>query len=605
MKLKTILSVLLILAVSVVSAQIEAGKVYRIKNAFYSKYVQEHSISHIVTCDAINEKEKYTQMWIAEGDNGKFALQNVYTGRYIIPKEGFDKVYDTSSSDAFWFEIFKNSTFPNYYNIRSFINSERFMTCAYSGDVLAWLTNGDGYESPTFSEWSFEEVAITQDEIDEARRDYASLTQVAEDAERYYIQFSELFTDYSCSELKPTYKAMSDEELLIALEGFPQVYIELALKIKNNTWESYEKEFRVATYKPYSDAYNWGGYLKTNPYSILSSPTGITCEKGEVLLVFVDKQISYPSMLYLEEIKGNEIFSSGTTELKQGLNVITVESGGTLFVNYKVETDRSTESRLLSDYPNVNIHIEGGTLNGYFDKSRHTNEDWVNMQKSILKHEIINVKGEHALFHMHRDKVIAVCPNNIYESIDWWDTIVEWEKELMGATQYADRWNNPMLCVDGEGQYMFATNYYTYYEYSTLKDILPWDKVKNNPGYAWGPAHEIGHMNQGAINIVSCTEVSNNLFANVVVHRMGKSTTRGVGMGVCYDDWQNNIPYPLRSEVFSKTRMYFQLYLYFHEAKHDTTFYPRLFEYLRDTPLSSTSGVNGKFNQLRFAEACC
>ena len=61
----------------------------------------------------------------------------------------------------------------------------------------------------------------------------------------------------------------------------------------------------------------------------------------------------------------------------------------------------------------------------------------------------------------------------------------------------------------------------------------------------------------------------------------------------------------MRGEVFSKTRMYWQLYLYFHAAGHDTTFYPRLFEYLRETPLSTTSGVNGKFNQLRFAEACC
>jgi hypothetical protein len=91
----------------------------------------------------------------------------------------------------------------------------------------------------------------------------------------------------------------------------------------------------------------------------------------------------------------------------------------------------------------------------------------------------------------------------------------------------------------------------------------------------------------------------------MVVHRIGKTTTRGQKMDVCYNDWYNKVPFPLRSEVFSKTRMFWQLYLYFHAAGHDTTFYPRLFEYLRETPLSTTSGVNGKFNQLRFAEACC
>ena len=604
MKLKTILSALLVLVVSAVSAQLENGKVYRIKNAVYSSYLQENTTSHLATCVDMSEKEKYAQMWIAEGSNGKFALQNVCTGRYIVPKASMSEVYNTSETDAYKFTITKNAALPDYYNVLYNLYSEWYMSCAYGGNVLSWYEVGTG-STATITEWSFTEVSVTQEEIDKAREEYANASQTVEDAKRYYAEFKKMFNDDTCTELTTAYKAMTDEQLTKAVEGFPQVYKELAFKVKNDTWAEYEKEFRVADYKPYSDEYNWGISLKTNPYSPLSAPTGITCEKNDILLIFVDKQVNYPSMLYLEEIKGNDVFASGSAELKQGLNVITAAAGGTLFIKYKVETDRGSESRLLADYPNVKIHIEGGTLNGYFDKSRHTNEDWVKMQKNLLKHEIINVKGEHVLFHMHRDKVVSICPNNIYESIDWWDTIVKWEKELMGATQYADRWNNPMLCVDGEGQYMFATYYYTYYEFSTLQDILPWKRVYDNPGYAWGPAHEIGHMNQGAINIVSCTEVSNNLFSNMVVHRIGKTTTRGLGMDVCYKDWENNVPFPLRAEVFSKTRMYWQLYLYFHAAGHDTTFYPRLFEYLRETPMSSTSGVNGKFNQLRFAEACC
>ena len=605
MKLRTILSALLILVVSAATAQLENGKVYRIKNAVYSTYLQENTVTHQLTCVEMSEKEKYSQMWIAEGSNGKFALQNVRTGRYIVPKASMSQVYDTSDTDAYKFTITQNVAFPEYYNVLYNLYSEWYMSCAYGGNVLSWYEIGAAGGSATITEWGFTEVAVSQEDIDNAREEYANANQVVESAKRYYAEFKKMFNDDTCSELTTAYKAMTDEQLTKAVESFPQVYKDIAFKVKNETWGEYEEEFRVADYKPYSDEYNWGMSLKTNPYSPLSAPTGITCDKNDILLIFVDKQISYPSMLYLEEIKGNDVFASGSAELNQGLNVVTATAGGTLFIKYKVDTDRGAESRLLSDYPNVKIHIEGGTLNGYFDKSRHTNEDWVKMQKNLLKHEIINVKGEHALFHMHRDKVVTICPDNIYESIDWWDTIVEWEKELMGATQYADRWNNPMLCVDGEGQYMFATYYYTYYEYSTLKDILPWKRVYENPGYAWGPAHEIGHMNQGAINVVSGTEVSNNLFSNMVVHRIGKTTTRGLGMDVCYNDWANNVPYPLRGEVFSKTRMYWQLYLYFHAAGHDTTFYPRLFEYLRETPLSSTSGVNGKFNQLRFAEACC
>ena len=34
---------------------------------------------------------------------------------------------------------------------------------------------------------------------------------------------------------------------------------------------------------------------------------------------------------------------------------------------------------------------------------------------------------------------------------------------------------------------------------------------------AWGPAHEIGHVHQAAINWASSTESSNNLFSNYII----------------------------------------------------------------------------------------
>ncbi|MBR3855953.1 MAG: M60 family metallopeptidase [Bacteroidaceae bacterium] len=422
----------------------------------------------------------------------------------------------------------------------------------------------------------------------------------------YYDILRGYFNDDICSELKEEYLAMSDEELRASMSELPEPLIDIALKIKNG-WGEYEKEFRVASYKGHSKAYNWSNYLKTNPYSDLNNPTGIICNTNQPLIIFVDQSASYPNVITLSEVSSEQMFySQKETPLFRGINVIYPSvDNGILYISYKVETTRDDSSKRLSEFPDIKVHIAGGTLNGYFDKSRHTNDDWVKMRKSIMKHEIAIVKGEKAIFSMHLGQVAQICPNNIYESIDWWDTIVRWQHELMGAAKYADRWNNLMMCCDGQDSYMYATWYYTYYAYSTLSDILPANKVMANPGLAWGPAHEIGHMNQAAINIVSCTEVSNNLFANVVVWRIGKTTTRGLKVSQCIEDFNNKVPYPLRDEVFSKTRMYWQLYLYFHEAKRDTTFYPRLFEYLRDTPLSSTSSVNGKFNQLRFAEACC
>lgn len=433
-----------------------------------------------------------------------------------------------------------------------------------------------------------------------------TLAVTAQDEATYYGSFRQIFKDNACTELLPAYAAMTDEQMLTALDGLPQSFIDLAMKIKNNTWSEYEKEFRIAEYSPYSDPYYWASYMRTNPYSKLNNPTGITCKKDDVLLVFVEEQVYHPATLTLAEVEGSSALPAVEHYLYKGLNVITTRTNGTLFVNYNAETGLGDGAK-LSDYKDIKIQIAGGTLNGYFDYSRHTNEDWVKMRKSIMKNEIVDIKGEKVLFHMHLNKVAAVCPTDICSTIDGWDTIVKWQHQLMGADseKYNGRWNNLMMCCDGEGSYMYATYHYTYYEYNTLPDILPWAKVKANPGYVWGPAHEIGHMNQGAINIISCTEVSNNLFSNMVVQRMGTTTTRGQKIDQCIKDFNDKVPFPLRSEVFSKTRMYWQLYLYFHEAGHDNTFYPRLFEYLRENPISGTSGVNGKFNQLRFAEACC
>jgi hypothetical protein len=224
------------------------------------------------------------------------------------------------------------------------------------------------------------------------------------------------------------------------------------------------------------------------------------------------------------------------------------------------------------------------------------------------------VLGERVMFHMELKNVLAACPNTITDAIKWWDQCVKWQHELMGADKYYDRWNDLIMAKDGyEGMFMYATETYTYYEHYTLPDILPWEKVYADPGQMWGPAHEIGHVNQNAINVVSCTEATNNLFANAQIFRTGKTTTRGNGLSVCREDFSNRTPFPLRgADIIAKSRMFFQLYLYFHAAGKDTTFWPRVFEALRKNPLDKgpkdrnwTSLTQAKDDQLRFAEVCC
>ena len=436
-------------------------------------------------------------------------------------------------------------------------------------------------------------------------------------AQRYYAEFKNYFVDDICTELKVPYSAMTDDQLRTTMSAMPEELVDIALKVKNNAWEEREKEFRVFEAKPYSNSYNWKYLMNVRQYSELQNPTGISAD-NEYVLIFVGSELPDSIWMELSPVAGNMTRPLMTNVLQSGLNVVKIpDTEGDdrmLFIQYYVDTDSSATSKKLADYPNVPIHIEGGYVNGYFDLSRHTDEDWRYMTQNMMKHFSVQVLGERVMFHMELKNVLAACPNTITDAIKWWDQCVKWQHELMGADKYYDRWNDLIMAKDGyEGMFMYATETYTYYEHYTLPDILPWEKVYADPGQMWGPAHEIGHVNQNTINIVSCTEASNNLFANAQIFRTGKTTTRGNGVSVCREDFSNRTPFPLRgADIIAKSRMFFQLYLYFHAAGKDTTFYPRVFEALRKNPLDKgpkdrnwTSLTQAKDDQLRFAEVCC
>ena len=449
----------------------------------------------------------------------------------------------------------------------------------------------------------------------------AQVELTEDNAKAYYEQFKTYFTDGSCSEMVLPYSAMTDEQLRTMMSAMPEELITIALKVKNNTWAKREKEFRVAEYEPHSNVGKWQTLLALDyQYADLQLPTGITAQKGEKLIIFIDeKTVPGGTFITLDEIAENKPYVDrdnwgATKYLSKGINIVTVaEEDAILFIGCPVTTDTTATSKRLADYPKPKIHIEGGKVNGYFDKQRHTDEDWRDMLANHFEHYSVQVKGERVLFHMVKDNIAAVCPNTITDAIGWWDQCVHWQHELMGIDKYHDRFNSFIMARDGyENMYMYATSNYTYYEHGTLVDILPWATVYADPGKMWGPAHEIGHVNQGTINIVSCTESSNNLFSNVQIHRTGKTTTRGLGVAYCMEEYLKKTPFPLRGDAIGKARMFFQLYLYFHAAGKDKTFYPRLHDALRKDPMEKgerdrnwTAHTMAKDNQLKFAEKCC
>ena len=451
--------------------------------------------------------------------------------------------------------------------------------------------------------------------------------------ERYYPEESDssevvnnlagnFFEDVACTQLKAEYKSMSDEELTSTLTeaGMPSYMIPIALKLKNESWAAYEQDFRIQNYKPFSDASYWNSKLRTTGGSYMGNPTGIYTKDYNPLYVFVDEDVPSGATLYIAGCTGNDLVTSATQGkmLKKGLNVVDGREGALFYIIYTADTKAMTQT--LSEWPDMKIHIEGGIVNGYYDVARKSDADY----KAILAsatHERFTVKGGQSLFSFKTSTYRNVWKTTIDKSICWFDSLTVWEKELAGISEsvasgkragapfylsggksyFPLYYNNPNFAVEGEltdGGYANSASFRTMYNGCVESSF---DVSKTSTFDDWCSAHECGHNNQGPITVEGGTEVSNNLFSNYIRFHTGLITSSGSPLTTVMDEYARHEPFFTRS-LDSQMRMYWQLYLYYHLAHRNTSFYPTLFNALRNDPLTLYGSNTGC---LKFVRKVC
>ena len=432
------------------------------------------------------------------------------------------------------------------------------------------------------------------------------------------------FEDVACTELKAEYKAMSDEELTQSMTegGMPSYMVSIALKLKNEVWAAYEKDFRIHSYNAYSDASYWNDKLKSTGGSFMGNPTGIYTKGYEPLYVFVDVDVPADATLYMAGCAGNDLISSAKSGrmLKKGLNIIDGTEDALFYILYIADT--KSMKKTLPEWPDIKIHIEGGTVNGYYDACRKSDSDY----KAILSkatHERFTVKGGQALFHFKTSTYRSVWPNTIDKSICWFDSLTVWEKELMGICEsvasgkragapfylmggdafFPLYYNNPNFAIEGEAtDGGFANSSWFRTMYNTAGCVQSsFDVSKTATFDDWCAAHECGHNNQRTITVEGGGEVSNNLFSNYIRFHTGLVTTSGASLATIMDEYARREPFFTRP-LFSQMRMYWQLYLYYHLAQKNTSFYPTLFKTLREDPLTLFGSNTGC---LKFVRKVC
>ena len=432
------------------------------------------------------------------------------------------------------------------------------------------------------------------------------------------------FEDVACTELKAEYKAMSDEELTQSMTegGMPAFMRDIALKLKNKTWTKYEKDFRIHDYRAYSDASYWNSKLKTTGGSYMGNPTGIYTKGYEPLYVFVDADVPTGATLYIDGCAGNDLISSAKSGrmLKKGLNIIDGKENALFYILYTADT--KSMKKTLSEWPEMKIHIEGGVVNGYYDVARKSDSDY----KAILgaaTHERFTVKGGKSLFNFKRSTYKTVWPSTIDKSICWFDSLTVWEKELAGISEsvasgkragapfyltggesyFPLYYNNPNFAIEGEstdGGYANSASFRTMYNTSGCVQSS-FDVSRTADFDDWCAAHECGHNNQAPITVEGGTEVSNNLFSNYIRFHTGLITSSGAPLSTIMDESARHEPFFTRS-LDSQMRMYWQLYLYYHLVQKNTSFYPTLFNKLREDPLTLYSSNTGC---LKFVRKVC
>ena len=358
-------------------------------------------------------------------------------------------------------------------------------------------------------------------------------------------------------------------------------------------------------------------------------------------------------------------------KLQEGLNIIPVYSDGlTGCFNYVVQSFNSAAGwgnkscvRKVTDYDNIKVHVEGGNLNGFFNLvgdelwgEGDDNADW-DYYAARASHTDFTMLGKYMTLQFPLEdkdcvdeggkvnkglKTLYTGKNIAKQSLQEWDKVMLWERMLMGVASKADVdaanaiWKSPYSGKDevishtGTLQDGLACNYDDYYNVHGLAFGVPtgymygsWDhsgynyntmeavlvSIITDAGSHWGPGHEIGHQHQQPFTLNGLTEVTNNLFSNVVVWYFGKSTSRVNGDQGNLENVARAFNTPggdfYTNNIWALTHMYYRLFMYYHILGHNTSFYPRLYELMRQQPMKKGYEQSGKYGLLHFYKQTC
>ena len=386
------------------------------------------------------------------------------------------------------------------------------------------------------------------------------------------FDIASIFADNLCSELIP---GITKEDI----ENIPHDFF------KNLAYAIYTKQYpqaRIQSYKPYIVPEVIAKKYKIGTYSQRDNPTGIFVEKDDDLVVFVDDMKGRSASLLVQDLEKG--FGGESYPLVSGLNAFKMKFKGLVYVIYYTETG--------SEEP-IKMNIASGKVNGVFRKGGTVGEWNKMLDNAVDKH--LDVVGEHAHLAFPVESFRKYCTDGT-KLIELYDRLVELEKNFMGV----EIPNRMYFMVSyEENAYMYATGYRTVYHLSTMPKLCDVNALDGNN--IWGPAHEVGHINQTSPGFkwAGMTEVSNNVHSLYVQTSLGFRSTLSKerkGYSTVYELALNTILVPKKAHVedvkefFGRLVPFWQLQLYYANVKKDNDFYKKIYAQVREESDPSTDG---------------
>lgn len=376
----------------------------------------------------------------------------------------------------------------------------------------------------------------------------------------------------------------------------------------------FNPEYRIAEYEAYASPNELARTIKLgNGFSQYENITGMYLEEGENIILVGDTKGKEIKLLIpywmrkpaegIEPTKDPEGWGlhCEKQELKPGINIINVKRAGNTYISY---FDDFAEKA-----PKIKIHFVTGKVNGYFDITKHNNEDWDRLLDNAVS-PVMDARGKHIQVAYPIEYFNMYTRGKGVELINNYDKMMTLKYQLMGLAKYKKIPKNRLLARVNFNYYMFRDGDGVAYlgDKRTMRMVADPDVViKGDP--CWGFSHEVGHaLQMRQITWGGLTEVSNNIFSLYTTTSLGNES-RIKKQNNYASARKNIIEAPVKksyldgTDVFDRLVPFWQLQLYFSKnGKPD--FYADVMELMRRNADWGTKNeaINNQFQFIRF---CC